>query len=256
MHRNTTFIAVSIAASALSGGIQAAVVGLSSNNYEVVDGAHRYSVIDVYVSCSGAYDKLVNFYGTSSSTSIVRTGFNGSLNTGSSLTASNSVGFAQVSGTGWMPSADAAGVAWDSFVTIGERAQDAASFVVAGDSYFTNRNVIGAETVAGGNNSQGSYAGAGWYTTSPTGSHVYAGTYGDMRLMLGRFAVEVTNLSAADVLTLQFKGNISMKVNGSSAGAGTTVQPSFNETFTYGFVPAPGALGLLALAGLPGRRRR
>jgi hypothetical protein len=47
-----------------------------------------------------------------------------------------------------------------------------------------------------------------------------------------------------------------MRVNGLSAGAGTVIQPSFNETFTYGFVPAPGAVALLALAGLVGSRRR
>ena len=99
-------------------------------------------------------------------------------------------------------------------------------------------------------------AGAGWYTTAPTGSHVYAGAYGDLRIMLGRFAVETTNLASTDVLTLQFKGNVSMKVNGSSAGAGTTVQPSFDQTFTYGFVPAPGAIALLSLAGLARGRRR
>lgn len=74
--------------------------------------------------------------------------------------------------------------------------------------------------------------------------------------MLGRFSVETTNLSATDVLTLQFKGNVTMRVNGLSLGAGTVIQPSFNETFTYGFVPASGAVALLALAGLVGSRRR
>lgn len=256
MRTTKTIIGGSVAAGALAAGAQGAVLGLHASNYEVVDGARRFSVIDVFVSCSGAYDKLVNFYGTSSSTSLVRTGINGIQNGGSSLNPTNAAGFAQSSATGWMPSADAKGVAWDSFVTIGERDQEAASVLVTGDSYFVNRNTIGAETIAGGSNAQGAFAGAGWYTTAPTGNHVYAGSYGDLRIMLGRFAVETTGLSATDVLTLQFKGNVSMKVNGTSAGAGTTVQPSFNETFTYGFVPAPGALGLLALAGACGSRRR
>jgi hypothetical protein len=58
------------------------------------------------------------------------------------------------------------------------------------------------------------------------------------------------------VLTLQFKGNVTIRVDGLSPGAGTVSQPSFNQTFTYGFVPAPGAVALLGLAGLVGSRRR
>jgi hypothetical protein len=255
--RTFTFIATASLVAGLTGRpSEAAVIGMTADNYQVVDGAHRYSVLDVFVDCSGTYDKLVNFYGTSTSTSLVRTGLNGSLNAGASFTPANKVGFAQAAGTGWMPSTGAAGIAWDSFVTIGERTQDGANGLIAADGYFTNGNVTGAETVAGGSTSQGAYAGAGWYTTSPTGSHVYAGTYGDLRIMLGRFAVETTNLAATDVLTLQFKGNVSMRINGLSAGAGTIVQPSFDQTFTYGFVPAPGAIAVVSLAGLARRRRR
>jgi hypothetical protein len=62
-----------------------------------------------------------------------------------------------------------------------------------------------------------------------------------MCLMLGRFAVETTNLSPTDGLTLQSRGNMTMKVNGASMGTGTTVQPAFDQTLTYGFVPAPAA---------------
>ncbi len=83
-----------------------------------------------------------------------------------------------------------------------------------------------------------------------------AGTYLDKRIMLGRFSVETTNMLTTDVLTIQFKGNVTMKVNGTSAGGGTTSQPFFDQTFTYGYVPAPGAFALLGLAGLMGRRRR
>ena len=83
-----------------------------------------------------------------------------------------------------------------------------------------------------------------------------AGTYLDKRIMLGRFSVETTNMLTTDVLTIQFKGNVSMKVNGTSAGGGTTSQPFFDQTFTYGYVPAPGAIALLGLAGLIARRRR
>jgi hypothetical protein len=250
-----------LAASALfvsavaASGAHAAMTGVTATNYSVTDGARRYSVMDVYVDCTGAYDKLVNFYGTTSSTSMVRTSLNGNFNNGSSLVAGNGAAFAQASGTSWMPSIGAAGNAWDSFVTIGARTQDAGAGIAA-DNYFTNATTVGADTVAGGSTALGAYEGAGWYTNAPTGNHVYAGTYADKRIMLGRFSVETTNLAATDVLTLQFQGNVTMKVDGLSAGAGTVIQPSFNQTFTYGFVPAPGAVALLALAGLVGSRRR
>ena len=250
-HRTASALAVSAVAAS---GAHAAMTGVTATNYQVVDGARRYSVMDVYVDCTGAYDKLVNFYGTTTSDSLVRTSLNGNFNTGSSLVAGNGAAFAQAAGTSWMPSIGAAGNAWDSFVTIGARTQDAGAGVAA-DNYFTNASSAGADTVAGGSY-QGAYEGAGWYTNAPSGNHVYAGTYADLRIMLGRFSVETTNLSATDVLTLQFKGNVTMRVNGLTAGAGTVIQPSFNETFTYGFVPAPGAVALLALAGLVGSRRR
>jgi hypothetical protein len=250
-HRTASALAVSAVAAS---GAHAAMTGVTATNYQVVDGARRYSVMDVYVDCTGAYDKLVNFYGTTTSDSLVRTSLNGNFNTGSSLVAGNGAAFAQAAGTSWMPSIGAAGNAWDSFVTIGARTQDAGAGVAA-DNYFTNANSAGADTVAGGSY-QGAYEGAGWYTNAPTGNHVYAGTYADLRIMLGRFSVETTNLSATDVLTLQFKGNVTMRVNGLTAGAGTVIQPSFNQTFTYGFVPAPGAVALLGLAGLVGSRRR
>jgi hypothetical protein len=223
------------------------MLGVTSTNYQVADGARRFSVMDVYVAFNGQYDKLVNFYGQAGSTSMVRTSLNG---------VANGASFAQATGTGWMASASAGGNAWDSFVSIGARTQDEAAGIVASDPYFLNANTAGAGTVAGGSTSQGAFAGAGWYTNSPTGSHTLAGSYEDLRIMLGRFSVETTNLSATDVLTLQFKGNVTMKVNGLSAGAGTTVQTAFDQTFTYGFVPAPGAIALLGLAGLRGRRRR
>ena len=251
-HLNASALFVSVVTAA---GAHAAMTGVTSTNYSVTDGARRYSVMDVYVDFTGAYDKLVNFYGTTGSTSMVMASINGVSYNGPSIVAGNGAGFAQAAGTSWMPAAGAAGNAWDSFVTIGARTQDAGAGIVA-DDYFTNATTVGADTVAGGSNALSAYQGAGWYTNPPTGSHVYAGTYADKRIMLGRFSVETTNLSATDVLTLQFKGNVTIRVDGLSPGAGTVSQPSFNQTFTYGFVPAPGVVALLGLAGLVGSRRR
>ena len=169
---------------------------------------------------------------------------------------SNGAAFAQASGTSWMPSASAASNAWDSFVTIGARTQDYINADIAKDPNFLNANTVGAETIVGGSNSASAYQGAGWFTTNPTDISALAGTYTDKRIMLGRFSVETTNMLTTDVMTLQFRGNVTMKVNGTTAGSGATSQPSFDQTFTYGFVPAPGAFALLGLEGLMVRRRR
>ena len=237
-------------------GANAAFLGITGTNYQVVDGSRQYSVMDIYADFNGNFDKLVNYYGVTSHSGFVRTSLNGVLNNGNSLVSTNGAAFAQASGTGWMPSASAASNGWDSFVTIGARRQDYAASAITADPNFSNGNSNGASTVGGGNNSGGAYQGAGWYTASPLDIANLAGTYADKRIMLGRFTVETTNMSTTDLLTIQFRGNVTMKVNGTSAGSGNTSQPYFDQTFTYGFVPAPGAIALLGLAGLMGRRRR
>ena len=210
-------------ASGVASIADAGFLGVSATNYQVVDGARRFSVIDVFADCSGQYDKLVNFYGNAGSTSLVRSSLNGVL---------DGIDFAQASGSSWMPSSGSGGFDWDSFVTIGARSQSDASSVVASDPYFLNATVGGAGTVSGGSNAQGAFVGAGWFTGAPTGSHVFAGNYADKRIMLGRFAIETTGLSAADVVSLRYKGNLSMRVNGTSAGAGTILQTAVDQTFT------------------------
>ena len=237
-------------------GANAAFLGITSTNYQVVDGSHQYSVMDIYASFNGTFDKLVSYYGTSTNTGLVRTSLNGVWNTGSALTPTNGAAFAQASGTAWLPSGSAETKDWDSFVTIGARRQDDSDAAIAKDPNFLNANTVGASTIVGASNSAGLYQGAGWFTGNPTDIIALAGTYADKRIMLGRFSVETTNMLTTDVLTIQFKGNVTMKVNGTSAGGGTTSQPFFDQTFTYGFVPAPGAFALLGLAGLMVRRRR
>ena len=249
-------VAGSITLATTVAGANAAFLGITSTNYQVVDGSRQYSVMDIYADFNGAFDKLVSYYGTSTNTGLVRTSLNGVWNTGSALTPTNGAAFAQASGTTWLPSGSAETKDWDSFVTIGARTQDNSDAAIAKDPNFLNANTVGAGTIVGASNSAGKYQGAGWFTGNPTDIIALAGTYADKRIMLGRFSVETTNMLTTDVLTLQFRGNVTMKVNGTTAGSGTTSQPFFDQTFTYGFVPAPGAFALLGLAGLMVRRRR
>ena len=84
-----------------------------------------------------------------------------------------------------------------------------------------------------------------------------AGSYADLKIMLGHFVVDVTNLlgtgpggAFTNTLTLTFNGNITIKVGGV-----TQQQPQFATSFNF-LVPAPGAVALFGLVGLVSRRRR
>ena len=85
-----------------------------------------------------------------------------------------------------------------------------------------------------------------------------AGSYADLKIMLGHFVVDVTGYSKnianqyIDSLTLTFNGNITIKVGGV-----TQQQPVFANSFNFlPPIPTPGAIALVGLAGLVSRRRR
>ena len=80
-----------------------------------------------------------------------------------------------------------------------------------------------------------------------------AGSYADLKIMLGHFVVDVTSyLGTSDTLTLTFNGNITIKVGGT-----VQQQPQFAASFNFlPPIPAPGAIALVGLAGLVSRRRK
>ena len=255
---------ISFGVLAAAASANAAILGYSGTNYLVVDGSRRYSVMDVYVDCSGAFDKCVNYYGqnlTGKQGSVVTTK-NGVTNDRDSATASNGAAWVHGNGTGWMPSSNANANAWDSFVTIGARGQTEAqsSSAMTADPYFVNGNSAGAGTIQGGYNSTGFYVGAGWYTASPLYVGDIAGSYADKKMMLGRFTIDVTDVTSTDVISMTMKGQVTFKVNGTSIGGGTTTQPTFTFSKAYNTffvpVPTPGAIALVGLAGLVSRRRK
>ena len=257
---------ISFGVLAAAASANAGILGYSGTNYLVVDETtgSRYSVMDVYINCSGAFDKVVNYYGQNlpGKQGWVTTTKNGATNANDAATATNGAPWVHSNGTGWMPSSNANANAWDSFVTIGARGQSEAqsSSAITSDPYFVNGNTAGAGTIQGGYNSNNAYVGGGWYTASPLYIGDIAGTYADKRLMLGRFTIDVTNVLETDVITMQMKGQVTMKVNGTSAGGGTTTQPTFTMNATYSNffvpVPTPGAIALVGLAGLVSRRRK
>jgi len=87
-----------------------------------------------------------------------------------------------------------------------------------------------------------------------------AGTSLDFCWMIGRFAIDVTGKTAAEVITMNAQFNMVGK-NGSSSEVGTTFTGATTAAYKvsnfFAFqVPAPGAATLLGAAGLLGRRRK
>ena len=221
---------VGLAAAASADITGAYVVSYSVTTEDFGGVAVTVNVQDLYMSSDDAADTLLNVYN-----------FN--------MAASGQVSYFQsVTGTGWTPTnlgsifdTPAVRLA-DSFVTIGGFAQDTllpeqAPGAGAG---------TGLDPNFGGNNA--AYPGelAGWFNSSPPNLNGQVGQVADgsggfrTGVLIGRFA------SAGD-----FDLTDSTLAVTWNQGLGT---PGEQGSFTV--TPAPGAMALLGLAGLAGRRRR
>jgi hypothetical protein len=250
----------SCGALAVAVSAHASFAALEFRNKLVFDSGHYYNVFDVYAVCTGQFDRIAMFAGQSTSDhgAVVRTIYNGVANAGDAANATNGAPFAQAAGTGWMPDAAADSVAWDSFVTMGSRVQSHAASMqaITPGPYFVNGFTTGADTLQGGYDASSVYVGPGWYAATPNTTESSASAWVDRRLMLGRFSIDVTNLDSHGTLGLQIRGQLSMRVNGTSFGTGTTAQYWVDNTYTLGWVPCPSAMSLVGLAGVVSRRRR
>ena len=87
----------------------------------------------------------------------------------------------------------------------------------------------------------------GWFNSNPPGLQGRVGGAGNTAdsVRLGQFVVD----AGADI------GTFNIKIGYNNGVAGSPVQFA-ESTFTLGAIPAPGAIALLGLAGLAGRRRR
>ena len=210
-----------------------------------------YTVIDVFASVTNASDKFLNVYDVQSNGIYVQ------KNTSSTKT--------------WKPDAlQTRSVTDDSFMTAGTGAGGYASSLTGGDPNFTGASWNGtpsslpAETIP---------TNAGWFTNDPFSADnaaelmsSWAGGYNrtDSFFVASRAGyaapgnsggatygiwcahLVVTNMNRQIGYNFTFRASASIKdgVNGAVTQA------------TYEFVPAPGALGLLAVAGIAGARRR
>ena len=273
------FVAASLVVAAST---QAAVTGYSGvQTYmtKVVSGVTRtYSAIDVFVDCNNAADYIVNVYGqraSSATKSVISTVKNGVINaaTATNATAANGVLFNQGTGTnkGWAPDFDNTDGLFDSFVTIGARTQEVAANPDSGnglskDPSFSNysSSTSGFGTLRTGTTST-TDAGPGWYSGDPNNVMNKAGSYADLKIMLGHFVVDGTDyLGTANSIQLSFLATYTIKIGGTaqqqnrtSPGSPTQTTSSVPLTFDFYPVPAPGAVALIGLAGaFFGKRRR
>jgi len=181
------------------------------------------NVVDVYMISNDTADTLLNVYNW------------------------NTVGgaasyFQSFTGTGWQPTNlggpfdTAALQSADSFVTIGGFASDALQVPGAGAGSGLDPNF-------GGNNAAAPGVDAGWYNGSPPSLNGAVITYdnGIQGTFIGRFS----------------------SLDGAFSLEGTLFEATWNQGLgtpgqqqQFMVMPAPGAMALLGLAGLAGRRRR
>ena len=218
-----------LAAAALAATASADYTGAVQMGYSVTAadfGGAEVSVyvVDVYMESNDSADTLLNVY---------------NWNTVAGAPASF---FQSFTGTGWAPTNlggpfdTAALQSADSFVTIGGFGADALQTPGAGAGSGLDPNF-------GGNNAAAPGVDAGWYNGSPPSLNGAVMTYnsGVTGTLIGRFT-SLDGEFSLEGTTFEATWNQGLGTPGQQAG------------FTV--VPAPGALALLGLAGIAGRRRR
>ncbi|MCA9284880.1 MAG: PEP-CTERM sorting domain-containing protein [Phycisphaerales bacterium] len=201
----------------LSAAASAAFTGFAGDSYNVESGGATYCVLDLYV-CFDEANVLLNVF-----------------NANISNDAGADYHHEDLFGPNWNPNFSLNGAA-DSFVSIGMAAPGANS--TSADPNFPN---FGGNAIP---------ANAGWFNSNPPNLQGAASAnpnLGDgFYTFIGRFVIaEVTSPT-------KLSGVVSVTYN---SGLGTPSSQNTGE-FSFGWVPAPGALALLGLAGLAGSRRR
>ena len=232
-----------LSATALGLGVAAtASAGMTGNAYEVGRawsgedfGGTAVSgyVVDLYMEFDSEADVLLNVYN-----------FNDSNIDG----ADSPTYFQGLTANGWAPNEQGSifttGVSqsFDSFIAIGgvtNSGMDGNPYQMAGNGTAVDPN-FGVGNSTEGNTSANSGTDGGWYNGSPT--NPIGSAAGGGMVFIGRFS-----LAGSDGFSME--GSTGWATF--NQGLGTEGQ---QQQFTV--VPAPGALALLGLAGLAGRRRR
>jgi MYXO-CTERM domain-containing protein len=206
-------------AGAAAASANAGFVGMNVVSSQVTQGADTFYVFKVYAKFNSNLDTVLNAYGMNALPS-------GSFNHNDFLSGgSNST----VAGT-WSPSLVSANtVGIDSWCTIGGNQAD-----------FGNTTAADPNWGAASWNQAGIPSNAGWFNQNPPNlqGRVSPAT---LQTLLAQFVFRNTITAFTTPITIGF-----------NQGLGTAAQFA-TSSFA---VPAPGAVALLGLAGLAGRRRR
>ena len=239
--RNTkTFaFAGTIATTLIASGASAALgnayeVGYAWSGEDFGGTAVSGYVVDLYLNLSGENDVLLNIYN-----------YNGINQAG------NPTYFQGLTAAGWAPNEQGSifttevSQMFDSFIAIGgvtSEGLDGNPYQMAGNGVGVDPNFGSSAPGAddgGDNNAAGPGYDAGWFNGNPNNP---IGASVDGVVFIGRFSI-----AGSDGFSLE----------------GSTGSATFNEGLGtpgqqggWTVVPAPGALALLGLAGLAGRRRR
>jgi MYXO-CTERM domain-containing protein len=206
-------------AGAAAASANAAFVGMNVVSNTVTQGADTFYVFKVYAKFNNANDTVLNAYGMNSLAA-------GSFWHNDFLSGPSG---STVAGT-WSPTlVPAPNAALDSWVTIGGNAGD-----------FGNSTASDPNWGTPGFNQAGVPGNAGWFNQNPPNlqGRVNATT---LQTLLAQFVFKNTIVGFTTPITVGF-----------NQGIGT---PAQFATGSFA-VPAPGAIALLGLAGLAGRRRR
>jgi hypothetical protein len=210
---------VGVAATMVAGSASAAFVSMNVVSSTVSQGADTFYVFKVYAKFNNANDTVLNAYGMNALPA-------GSFWHNDFLSGGGS----NVAGT-WSPTLIPSPTAatTDSWVTVGGTAAD-----------FGNSTSADPGWGPAGWNQAGIPANAGWFNQNPPNlqGRVNATT---LQTIIAQFVFKNTIVGFTTPITI-----------GYNQGIGTSSQFG-NGTFS---VPAPGAIALLGLAGLAGRRRR
>jgi len=215
-------------AACVAGSASATFIGFGSQSYTALAGA--YDVLDVYAMYSSTTDKFLNVFN-------------------SDIDLIGATNFYQANGT-WANTNSGSNAA-DSRVAAG-----ASSGNTSPDGSFANW-----EDGEGQDSTLPPSPGAGWFAANPNPAGntngakvlvlvpgIWQGANGPFGVWIGRFSV----LAGPDSIRfMQFGGQIGTGVVG---GSGTFFGQD-SKLFKFN-IPAPGAMALLGLAGLVGRRRR
>ncbi|MBX3354171.1 MAG: hypothetical protein KF724_00555 [Phycisphaeraceae bacterium] len=222
-------------AACIAGSSNAAFLGFGADTYDVTVGANTYHVLDVYAVYSSSQDKILNIFN-------------------SNIQLVGATNFYQQNGS-WQPLGGSN--AADSRVALGA--------AIAGGTPVGNTSPDGS--FLNWNDDEGAdptlppSPGAGWFTVNPNPANnsngakalvlqgFWQGTDGPLGVIVGRFSILADG--AANNRFLVFGAQVGTGIVG---GTGTFFGQD-NKTFKYA-IPTPGALALLGLAGIAGRRRR